>query len=396
VEHPPDIKNTKLKELSVTTVHIMRSKIKLVVSCAACFILALNSSFSPTKLFRRRFNLYISDVRRLHYTVYTRHERLYDLSCPVSTSKWIGIGPSPVEANLYAVESGVLPIVHGAFKGKVHRKIVLVGDSVIRQVFMSMSCLTRTLGIWKDDDAYTAAWNSKNVQKRVFNDARLMLKNGLGELFFSPTAGKVNFYGWSGEQDAMEGNEDWLKSCHERKPFYLDTLSYHAQNKQAFFSPNDDTFDKVALNEEDVVFLNAGNHHSSTSKNKINLVKLLNCMQDAREQGFHVNWPQLYYVRGNVPHFNSINGVYNAAESHKPCSERVDAQANPQFIEDKKIFTGKLPLVGFDTDFSEVGSFHVGERGNSRADCSHWTMPGVPDVFARDIAKELLKLNELN
>lgn len=359
----------------------MRSEIKLLVPCA-CAILLLYSGKDRAGTYRV---LDTSDESRVY-----DETQLYNLSCPVSTTRWVSTGPHPVEANLYAVESGVLPIVHRAFQGKVNRKIVLTGDSNTRQIFMSIACLTHALGIWKDDDAYTAAF-IRGEQNRMFNDARLMLKNDSGELFLSPTAGKVQSYGWTGENDAMEGNEDWLKSCHERKPFYLDTLSYYAPNQKVSFSPNDDMFEKVALDEEDVVFFNSGLHPSTRDQNRRNLLELLNCMQDAREKGYHVNWPRLYYVRSNVQHFGGANGLYRGnITKHLPCSERVDAQANPFVIQDKNLFTGKLPLVSFETDLSDLGHLHI---TGGKPDCSHWTMPGVPDVYARDVAKELLKLN---
>ena len=75
---------------------------------------------------------------------------------------------------------------------------------------MSMSCLTRSLGIWNDDDAYTAGFLQGN-KDRMANDVRVMLKNGSGELFYAPTADKVQDYGWVIENRALKGHEDWFE-----------------------------------------------------------------------------------------------------------------------------------------------------------------------------------------
>jgi len=70
------------------------------------------------------------------------------------------------------------------------RNLVLVGDSLTRQTFISLVCLLYKAGIVEE---YHIAWQSdmnENDKRRHFNDARVRLKTG--QIFFHPTAGMVN------------------------------------------------------------------------------------------------------------------------------------------------------------------------------------------------------------
>lgn len=317
---------------------------------------------------------------------------LYDLSCPLALDAYIGVG-NPEEATHYSIQSGAQSFVIQALKGKslTDSKIIFIGDSNMRQVFSSFSCMARTAGFWKDDNAYTAS-NAHGI----YYDARLKLKQGFGEIFYPPAAGKILDYGWKGkiggdEIGPIHGKEDWLESCRERVPFAVESYSYDAANKRVNYSADDDRFETIILGEKDVLFFNAGLHPSTRMDNMARLTELLDCMEDARAKKEDPGWPQLFYVRSNQQHFpNPEGGVYDGSTPHSNvCLKTVDSSKNPYMKEDKTAFSGKLPMIGFNLDLDGVGNLHIGKNGH---DCSHWTQPGVPDVYSKEIAIAMLTI----
>jgi len=317
---------------------------------------------------------------------------LYDLSCPLALDTYIGAG-NPEEATHYSIHSGAQAFVKQALNvnALTDSKILFIGDSNMRQVFSSFSCLAHTAGFWKDDNAYTSANAHGN-----YYDGRLKLKEGFGEIFYLPTAGKIQDYGWYGKIQGekigpIHGKEDWLESCRERKPFAVDSYTYDAANKRVDYSADDDRFETVILGGKDVVFFNAGLHPSTRMGNMARLTELLDCMEDAKAKKEDADWPQLFYVRSNQQHFpGHEGGLYDHSKPpSKVCSKTVDSSKNPHLEEDKTAFSGKLPMIGFNLDLDGVGNLHIQKDGH---DCSHWTQPGVPDVYSKEIAIAMLTI----
>jgi len=319
----------------------------------------------------------------------------YDLSCPFAEEAFIGIGPSPEGASRYSMESGAQSFITKALEANALKdsKIIFVGDSNTRQVFSSFSCIARTAGFWKDDNSYALP-----SVRQSFYEGRVMLKEGYGELFFLPTAGRIQDYGWQGylkdvkigenvKIGPIHGKEDWLESCRERQPFTVDTYTYDAPNERIDYSAVDDRFETVALGKNDVVFFNAGLHQGFREENMAHLTELLDCMEDARNKVEDPGWPQLLYFRTNQQHFHGPEGRWNITFPSESCKSTVDGTLNPFTKADKAAYTGRLPLVGFELDLDGLGELHIGKDGN---DCSHWTMPGVPDAYSKEIAMALL------
>ena len=61
---------------------------------------------------------------------------------------------------------------------------------------------------------------------------------------------------------------------------------------------------------------------------------------------------------------------------------------------------GKLAILGKDMNLLPLGHLHRGNLVGPRpvVDCSHWAMPGVPDLFAKEVATALtsMKVNLKN
>ena len=94
------------------------------------------------------------------------------------------------------------------------------------------------------------------------------------------------------------------------------------------------------------------------------------------------------YVTTPTQHFNTNDGQWKTGEmgkEQKSCIDRVDA--NPRAdLENELLKPGENVDALIDFDDLNLGSMHV-QRGN---DCSHYCMPGVPDVVAARLMKEIL------
>lgn len=331
------------------------------------------------------------DVRRLSNkdsakisTKISQHQP-YDETCPLTTSGF-GTGIAKDEAMRYSAESGAEALVKQALdiNSSNGGRIVLVGDSNTRQMYSSFVCMARTFGMWKNDDIYTVAFTGTH---KVPNDIRLQLKDE-AELFFAPSAGGVQAYGWPEAEQPVKGDQDWLKSCHERKQFMLDTYTYEAANEKVFWSSGDDRFETVLMRPNDHVSFNAGLHLKTRKDNLAHLTELLDCMADARSKGEDPGWPRIHYFRSNQQHFASEDGSYTAeVVKRTDCRVSVDGTKNPFLKEELETLSGMLPMHGFDLNLGDAGRLHVTFK-----DCSHWTMPGVPDVYIKELLSGIFGL----
>lgn len=199
-------------------------------------------------------------------------------------------------------------------------------------------------------------------------------------------------YGWNEKWDAMVTNDngqDWLQSCKNRKIFAVDTYSLFAPNENVpEWSKFNPVFETVPLSKNDKVIINASLHgvHGPRGRphNLHRLNELLDCMADAREKRKDPGWPQLYYFLTNQLHFKTLDGGFSS-EKELGCADYKDSKSNELIKEEVDILSGKIPPVGYGLSLDHLGMLHIGGR-----DCAHWSMPGVPDVFGRDIMSEVI------
>ena len=95
------------------------------------------------------------------------------------------------------------------------------------------------------------------------------------------------------------------------------------------------------------------------------------------------------YVTTPTQHYNTPNGQrqpWKMAKEHNVCNDRVDANPRAE-LEKAMLIPGVNVDVLLDYDDLNLGVMHV-QRGD---DCSHYCMPGVPDVVAARLMKELLR-----
>ena len=110
---------------------------------------------------------------------------VYTYECPdhngIDTFLHKGIDPDG--ANLLSHLSGALTTVSKTLAGLRDTKIVLIGDSVMHQIYSSLSCMSHRAGAWESNTSFVG-------------DRRVWLKNG-SEIIFSPWAGNLLQFDWN-------------------------------------------------------------------------------------------------------------------------------------------------------------------------------------------------------
>jgi len=217
-------------------------------------------------------------------------------------------------------------------------------------------------------------------------------------LLYHPTAGRVINYGWKDMdgRNPLHGNEHWLQSCEERKPFFLITYKIPndapSPNVSLDFknTENEKYFDIIPLDSNDVVIFNAS-VHGQRMDNLKNIVRLSECMENARSNGEAPNWPTLLYMRTSPQHFDTRTGEWSRENRQSElCANRKDQQ-DTLLLEDLESLEGKLPIIGKDMNLLPLAHLHRANfNTRSNVDCTHWVMPGVPDFFAKEVATALV------
>ena len=91
------------------------------------------------------------------------------------------------------------------------------------------------------------------------------------------------------------------------------------------------------------------------------------------------------YVTTPTQHFNTHDGQWKTGEKPNACIDRVDANPRAE-LENELLKPGDNVDVLIDYDDLNLGMMHV----QAGIDCSHYCMPGVPDVVAARLMREIL------
>lgn len=169
-----------------------------------------------------------------------------------------------------------------------HSKIVFIGDSNMKKVFSNFACAAHSKGLWENDNSYTTDNSVAWTKKATYEDARFNLKDGLGEFFYAPSAGKIIH---------NRQTEDWIWNCHERKPFYLDAVSFFEPNAEN--DASDPHFERIILREWDIVVFNEGEDPETKEKNLRNYNLLQRCIQRATELDVEAGWPKFIHMESD-------------------------------------------------------------------------------------------------
>jgi hypothetical protein len=264
------------------------------------------------------------------------------------------------------------------------KKLLLVGDSTMRQVFIALGCW-----FWRNNEIidhyvdWATEWQCLDVPNCVtsgkhsgFNVGHFTLGNSNAkfnnhdaadrpqssippprlQVFFLPISGDVRFRQAdiiSRWQQELAATRHMTFSLQPYAPVY--NLTHH---------------DTIVYN----IGLHVGNRHS--------IYRILDQFGRALlSQGPPADRPKLVYMNTFTQHFPTATGRFAGSMKHLPqdkysCTEKV--ASNPLLdMETDRIRAGVNVDQLFRPMDEELGLHHVG--GN---DCTHYCMPGPPDVFA--------------
>jgi hypothetical protein len=281
-------------------------------------------------------------------------------------------------ARQFSIESRALEKVHaalqsGAFAG---RRIVFDGDSLTRQLFISLGCLAWGSGYvtshqteWREftDEQATALrqhfprFIHKGEHSAILG-SYVQLQGGT-ELIFEDRHRKSDKTMYRGNKQVQK-LIDWTLACQENR-----TILQGGKR----------------LTNKDVVVINAG-VHPDRNKQVDHIKKLLECVSGKQQRaGGHHMLPRFIYMMTSLQHFWTKKGTFDARfmnEKEFTCRRKTeDCQRQ---CGDKVNFGPLAPLLGEVPDQSDLGHLKVW-----RGDCTHWIMPGVTDAWAGELATYL-------
>ena len=276
-----------------------------------------------------------------------------------------------------------------------NRRIILDGDSLTRQLFISTSCMLWSMGIVEDYtinnyDVWAGGQNSiltnfhYIASERFIKEASVTLRGG-GKIYyidyFNHEEKKMNHFDMTqrivhGACSSSGRSDKFFRRRRRRQ--YKARYSFNQQ--------------PLPLDKDDVVVVAAG-HHNSSRETYISAYKqFFNCIKndDDEEESSFEEYPHFFYQLSSVQSFWTKDGEYNsppiAEEGTTTTSCRPNVDTAKYQKQDIDTFTNLVPLIANEIDLKRMGEYHVGH-----GDCTHWVQPGLPDIFAAQLADMLLE-----
>ena len=274
-----------------------------------------------------------------------------------------------------AYERVVAAFESGAF----NRTIVLDGDSLTRQLFISLGCLAWTAGYVEDVVELVASYGSKGINNILnnahysasstfFDKGHIKFKGG-GDLYYiaNPKKKKIDIL----------SKRMIRHACNMHKSRYLARIGWGSSWGS----------DLLPLQKKDVVVLAAG-HHEERSFYMSTYKRFFQCISDDEISGDYSlsKWPKFFYQMSSAESFWTEDGTYNTPllPDKDPMSCQPSTAHAVDREEEADTFSDLVPLLGKDIDMKKLGEYHVGH-----GDCLHWIQPGVPDLQAAELADSL-------
>ena len=292
-----------------------------------------------------------------------------------------------------AYERVLTSLQNGGFD---RRKIVLDGDSLTRQLFISLGCLAWNAGYVEEYNLnkvhVNAAEENKVLKSAEFQEPSILylqgqihLKGG-GEIYYNmkfpkdvvPETNEFVEAACNSNGSGGDGNGNGNETVNEREP-----IQAHVHNEILKMKPSD-------------VYVISGGHHSETRDIYLTAYqKAFQCMKDAQNENPEADpftkWPYFFYQSSSVASFWTETGRLEGEDNPKingkdPNSCRMTAPFSPWRDEERELLDGDLvSFIGDSADVNKLGRLHPGH-----GDCLHWIQPGVPDVYAAELADFLL------
>ena len=261
-------------------------------------------------------------------------------------------------------------------------KLLLVGDSTVRQVFIALGCF-----FWQQDlvEDYFVDWSNstkgwpchntpnciENGNHSGFNVGKMKLKHDGPEIFFVPHGGTQR------RSQPTIVQDRWIPEWNAKQQ-----LTFHLR------LDHDDT--TYVLNDKDIVLYNIGLHLNPDQRR--DMYGYLNQLAHAVATTTNKPTPTLVYLTTVAQHFQTEDGMYESERIHAPATEmspngcRKSIPVNPRRQEEIQEFQDSDFDLLIHVEDESKGQYHIGG-----GDCTHHCMPGVPDVTAGYLLDELAK-----
>lgn len=273
-------------------------------------------------------------------------------------------------ARQLSIKHRTLPTVKKVLEegGFHNRTITIVGDSHSRQLFMSLGCL-----IHAADPSYIVDSDIKWVNNSevrgpgggmIESVSRVETENhtrvGSGKLFLK--GGGVINYRWYPSDRSVKSS--WtIKACRQqRRP--LDGLS-----------------------SNDVLVVSTGTHNAVAKYLMREYQRLFDCIRSKGPE----NFPKMAFMLSPYSHFPTASGAYTPVDPAEHCRRDGPYRAyqTRELSKMRPYLNSSLGMIlGENLNQTELGYLHP-----MHGDCAHYLQPGVPDIFASDLARLLTFTN---
>jgi len=293
----------------------------------------------------------------------------YNLSCPLEWSKYSCIHQNQfIKANLslnYYLEMHNIDVNQLFNKSLTNRRIFLVGDSLMRQIFISIGCLGIS-SIKSYDVDWMKNWPCHNTENCIesdehsgFNLGRIEFENE-NEVYFKPIAGSLKF-----EEPYIVSR--WIKELNSHGYIFFGHMpSIHSKELQ--------------MTNKDILVINLGVHDDLNTNNvqykelSIFGKKLLELQKSTNKS----NIPHFMYVSTPSQHFGN-DGVFIPVNSSFQCISSITHNIRNELeFTYLKINESVNSIIPYDD--TNLGDMHIGV-----GDCTHYCQPGLPDIVAEKI-----------
>lgn len=320
----------------------------------------------------------------------------WNLSCPLELSMFSGahMGGDYLERAWKARElaRNETLTLHKNLEWRAlkNRRIYFIGDSLLRQVFISLACIS-----WDHVESYAVPWYDKRpVRSRQphtigsgahskFEEARVRLKGNVELIFHHGIGNLVEL----GQEYHSQDPNSWLKQCYMKRPFTTVSPTLpdrrKGQHEMNTMTTVNVTRQNLTVTSNDIVVLN-GSVHRSRDFNLRNIVDFLQCKALVKYPDH--NWPTFVYLITGASHFPTDTGAFKEelleTEDDFGCINVTEFRGHQ--IQELSLLQDHVPIIGAEVADLQYksGDLHVGGR-----DCLHWLQPGIPDLLAAKVSQ---------
>lgn len=240
---------------------------------------------------------------------------------------------------------------------------------------------------FKDEDTYSPSFNRGSIN----------LKGG-GMVIYQYYPGKTN--------ELLQYFNDSACTFNTALQFY-DPTSLSSQDKYKKNEAKKNDTETLPLGPKDVLLLSAGAHGFDLRRQSLHTFQTaFECLQKRHNKRKHplsfgrredkgiMQWPNLMYQQSTVTHFWTRDGSFSAKKIEgknwntcKPFNDYTN------MISQDKLYLGEdgnlVKIIGHQIPSKSLGNLHVWH-----SDCLHWIQPGIPDVYAAEIADYVYELQK--